>query len=124
LVGENGPELIRPLTPTIVSPFEENRDTLASQLTRATALDAFDENGQAIQGSNTTYNNNRIEQGAMEDGMSEASTIKFESFSVGGIDVVGRAEAEAIGQRAAKQARAQVYRDLKNKPGVRAGVGV
>ena len=34
VVGENGPELIRPLVPTMVSPFDENRDTLATQATK------------------------------------------------------------------------------------------
>lgn len=124
LVGENGPELIRPLTPTVVSPFEENSKTLATQVARAATLDAFDENGQAIAGSTTVYQNNSAEKQAAAMQAEGSEMIRFESFSVGGIDVVSRNEAEAIGQRAAKQARAQVYRDLKNKPGVRAGVGV
>ena len=112
------------MTPTLVSPFDENSKSLANELLSATTDQAYADNEAAIVNSNNTVRETTREK-EMAMAMSEGSEmIRFESYNVGGMDVVSKAEAEAIGQRAAKQARAQVYRDLKNKPGARAGVGI
>ena len=53
-----------------------------------------------------------------------SETVKFETFNVGGMDVVSRAEALEIGRQSAKTARAQLLSDLKNRPSMRSGIGI
>ena len=89
--------------------------------------DAFQENAQSI---NTTNNYIRgvgeaqAQEAAFSSMAAGDGTIKFESMNIGGMDVVTREEAIAIGQESAKQARAQVFNDLKNKPARRAQIGL
>ena len=52
------------------------------------------------------------------------STVTFDTYRVGEMDVVTREDAIRIGQQSAKQAEANVYKGLRNMPAVRGRTGV
>ena len=52
------------------------------------------------------------------------STVSFDTYRVGEMDVVTREDAIKIGQQSAKQAEANVYKGLRNMPAVRGRSGV
>ena len=52
------------------------------------------------------------------------STVSFDTYRVGEMDVVTREDAMKIGMQSAKQAEANVYKGLRNMPAVRGRSGV
>ena len=52
------------------------------------------------------------------------STVSFDTYRVGEMDVVTREDAMRIGMESAKQAEANVYKGLKNMPAIRGRSGV
>ena len=52
------------------------------------------------------------------------STVTFDTYRVGEMDVVTREDAIRIGQQSAKQAEANVYKGLRNMPAIRSRSGV
>ena len=71
---------------------------------------------------NQTERTYRESMMAMTSGTSQP--ITFETYSIGGMDVVTREEAEMIGQQASKQATARVFDAMKNSPATRRKVGL
>ena len=55
---------------------------------------------------------------------SNKSTVSFDTYRVGEMDVVTREDAIKIGMQSAKQAEANVYKGLRNMPAVRSRSGV
>ncbi len=140
ITGEEGPELFIPgVSGTIVpnDPFEAAVGALSGE---STTSDAFDDNAEAIgvarsfaenNQSLTTTNNYMKAQGELQgqEALLNSVTmnndvIQFETYQIGEMDVVTREEAIRIGQQSAKQAKAQVFSDLKNKPAARAQLGM
>ena len=128
IVGERGPELFVPDVAGTVIPndaFDIARAAMGGAV--SSTPDAFAENAASISTTNN-YIRNASESAAQEAALGSITsgdrTIKFESMNVGGMDVVTREEAIAIGQESAKQAKAQVFSDLKNKPARRAMLGM
>ena len=64
------------------------------------------------------------EESESESVTTGTTTIAFETYSIGGMDVVTRDEAIRIGQESAKQAKAQVFSDMRNKPSTRRQLGM
>ena len=55
---------------------------------------------------------------------SSPNRIEVDTVNVGGLDVISQEQFQVGMQATAKQARAQVFSDLKNKPARRAMVGL
>lgn len=126
-VGENGTEIFVPGKSGQVFSNEEifaaTRAAVAN--TQTSGEDAFDQNAQALGTSAEIIKETMREtQIAMLGSDSSSETIRFETYSVGGMDVVTREEALKIGKNAAAAAKASVFTDLKNKPRIRAGIGL
>jgi len=123
IVGENGPELIRPLTPTLVSPFDENRDSLANAVVNAGADAAFAETQEALGQSTAVMSSNamRSEQQKLAD---SSSRMMIETTVINNVEYATVDQVQKAAKLASKEARSRVFADLKNKPSARAGVGV
>ena len=122
VVGENGPELIRPLVPTMVSPFDENRESLATQATKAIASDAFGEASEVMGQSTAVMATNSARSESKE--FTSASSMTIETQVINSVEYATVDQVQAAAKAASKEARARVFSDLKNKPTARAGVGV
>ena len=128
LVGENGPEIIRPLTTTAVIPndaFGEARDAIRTNSPASdSVVDAFAD-AQASIGSSASVMQMKA-QGAAQQSMMDGGSVSVDvkTVNVGGLDVVSTEQFAAGMEATAKKARAQVFNALKNKPAARAGVGV
>jgi tape measure domain-containing protein len=111
LVGENGPELFVP----------DQRGTVVGS-------NAFDAAKQAMVTSSSVQSSTAAldreqEQVEMMNNPSPLD-VRFETYSIGGMDVVTREEAMKISEQSAKKARAQVFADMRNKPATRAQLGI
>ena len=150
LVGERGPEIIRPLTPTAVIPnnsFAEAAAALSSgpvAMSEGDSLDdqpgstAYSENARAIEAINNAYSQNSSAiANSSSTYLSNMQAANMERAASGGsmnvaVDttVINNQEYVTVAQfseglnKTAKQARARVFSDLKNKPSARAGVGL
>lgn len=137
IVGEKGPEIIVPNTSGTVLPneaFDDARGALRGN-TEADISDtseAFVAAANAVERTNQTFSNRQVinqeesnftsfTQAMMTPGR---STVKFETKSVGGMDVVTRDQALQIGAESAKAAEANVFSALRNKPSVRRSIGM
>lgn len=124
LVGEKGPEIITPLSPTLVTPFDATREAVAKSAEGIAAEDAFSENAAALGATASTFANReaaakQAEMMTSTSGMMNIETTVINSVEYATVDQVQQASAAA-----AKNARARVFSDLKNKPSARAGVGL
>ena len=97
----------------------------------AGAIQAFADSGSAMAtaSSNRASNSAAAAQAAaMQTAESYfsagTSTVKFDTYRVGEMDVVTREDAIKIGKQSARQAEANVYKGLKNMPAIRGRSGV
>ena len=129
IVGEKGPELFIPgVSGTVVSndvAFGDAADAMAG------SSQAFAESAQAMEMAMATRSSNSAaaaEASAMQSAdayfTSGTSTVSFDTYRVGEMDVVTREDAMKIGMDAAKKAEANVYKGLRNMPAVRGRSGV
>ena len=126
LVGEKGPEIIVPAQPQMVIPNDPFKDAAAAITSPAgTTADPFAAT-EAVMGSAAQVMQSEAaeRQASAMAQASDGGAIKFETYSVGGMDVVTKAEAMEIGRQAAKTARARVFGELKNSPSRRGGIGL
>jgi TP901 family phage tail tape measure protein len=153
IVGERGPELFVPDTTGTVIPNDAFAESAAALLSRsdgpdassdgdviADADDAFRSNGEALevskyfsQNSQSISNNasymrqmseSQSQQIAMNTMLEDTIRVQVDTVNVGGLDVVTTEQFAEGMQKTAKQARAQVFSDMKNKPSVRRKVGM
>jgi hypothetical protein len=133
VVGEAGPELFIPgKSGTVVAAdqFGAAKEALADETKTLTAFEvarASMERSIETRATNVTEKKEQAVETATalaEATNSSTSTVRFETYRVGEMDVVTREEAMRIGQQSAKQAEANVYRGLKNKPARRAKAGI
>ena len=127
-MGEQGAELFIPgQAGTIVSndAFMDAADAMTG------ASRAFAESGEALAMANVTRGANTAaaaEASAMQTAetyfASGKSTVSFDTYRVGEMDVVTREDAIKIGMESAKQAEANVYKGLRNMPAIRNRSGV
>ena len=133
LVGEKGPELFVPdQAGTVISNDEAFGDAQQAMTTAvANNVTAFEQANEAMgmatatRAANTTA---AAETSAMQTAeayfTSGKSTVTFDTYRVGEMDVVTREDAIRIGQQSAKQAEANVYKGLRNMPAIRSRSGV
>ena len=132
LVGERGPELFVPDSAGTIIPnevaFGDAQDAMTSESSSRST--AFADAGEAMAMASSTRNSNSAESdgkqavSAIEQHITSGkSTVSFETYRVGEMDVVSREEALKIGMQSAKQAEANVYRGMRNMPAIRARTG-
>ena len=128
IVGENGPELFVPgKSGTVVN----NSDFADAAAAMTGASQAFTDSGEAMAMATATRSANTAaaaEASAMQTAetyfANGKSTISFDTYRVGEMDVVTREDAIKIGMQSAKKAEANVYKGLRNMPAVRGRTGV
>jgi hypothetical protein len=111
IVGERGPELFVPDTAGTVVPnnaFNAARQSMTSS--------------RSVQASTAATEREQEQLEVMQN--SSALDVRFETYSIGGMDVVTRDEAMKISEQSAKRARAQVFADMRNRPSTRAKLGI
>ena len=129
IVGEQGPELFVPgRSGTIVSndvAFGDAADAMTG------ASQAFAASSEALGMATATRSANTAaaaEASAMQTAETYfaggKSTVSFDTYRVGEMDVVTREDAIKIGMQSAKQAEANVYKGLRNMPAIRSRSGV
>lgn len=125
LVGENGPELFVPGRQGLVVPNDIFAATRAALNQGGTSSSApFEENAQALAVS-TSYNRERVlerDRQTMLTGAGGSMVIQTEvinNVEYATVDQVAQAAAAS-----ARQARAQVIADMRNKPSTRASLGL
>ena len=128
IVGEKGPELFIPgKSGTIM-----NNDAFTDAAAAMTgASQAFADSGEAMAMATATRSANTAaaaEASAMQTAETYfaggKSTVSFDTYRVGEMDVVTREDAIKIGMQSAKQAEANVYKGLRNMPAIRSRSGV
>ena len=127
IVGEKGAELFVPDVPGRILPADDYEAARVAMGGSATASDTAPEIDQAYADNTASIGSASVRMADRESGSASGpngSTIKFETFSVGAMDVVTREEALKIGQESAAQARAQVFNDMRNRPAIRRQIGV
>ena len=93
------------------------------------AAEYFGDSYTAMQNVNTTYSNrsattmNEAQTAALQSAGTD-TTIRYESVTINEVNYVTQEEAEKIGKRSAQAAKADVYRELRNRPAARSRVGV
>ncbi len=129
LVGERGPELFVPDSAGTIIPNEVAFDDASNAM--VAQADAFAAAGESLNETNVIRAANQTataEQTAMKAAdeyfQSDKSTISFDTFRVGEMDLVTREDAMKIGMESAKQAEANVYKGLRNMPAIRGRSGV
>ena len=130
LVGERGPELFAPSTAGNVISHEQifavTRQAMASSANGSPttdAADAFTANDAVLGQSRAAAerSSERAQMAAMANGSVD---VKFETVRIGQMDFVTPEQLMESNRMTAKQARSQVFADLKNKPSARAAIGL
>lgn len=139
LVGEKGPELFIPDTAGTVVPNDQAFGDARNALVNTTALAVDDFEDEAIQAafnasrdSLKVVNNqtrerqveNSFTEMMMTAGSSQDMNIRFDSRVINSVEYVTAEQFQKGIVESAKEARAQVFSDLKNKPSVRRSVGM
>ena len=123
--GKGGfPALLHPQE-TVVDHYQEAQSAMVEP------SKAFADSSEAMEMAMATRSSNTAsaaEASAMQTAesyfASGKSTVRFDTYRVGEMDVVTREDAIRIGQQSAKQAEANVYKGLRNMPSVRSRSGV
>jgi len=125
VVGERGPELFVPDTAGTVLPneaFAAARAALGGSGTNDSD-DAFNENVSSINNTNTYLQQQAIateNQGIMRN----SSGMLIQTQVINNVEYATIDQVAAASAASAKQARAQVFSDMKNRPAIRRQVGV
>ena len=126
VVGETGPELFVPgktgtIVPTDV--FEATRNAIQGNAPAGGDSDAFAQNSVAMGNSATITKENSLvrEMGMREN---EPIDVRYESTVINSVEYVTAEQFQKGISSSVKQSRASVYKDLRNKPAARSGVGI
>ena len=125
VVGEKGPELFVPgKTGTVVPAdvFEATRAALGTGQ-EGGDTEAFDQNSVAL-GTSSSISRERTLERAFEQNRNEPIDVRYEAVVINDVSYVTTDEFEKGIRRSVQQSKSSVFRDLKNKPSARAGVGL
>ena len=125
VVGEKGAELFVPgKTGTIVPAdvFEATRAALGTGQ-EGGDTEAFDQNSVAL-GTSSNISRERTLERAFEQNRNEPIDVRYEAVVINDVSYVTTDEFEKGIRRSVQQSKSSVFRDLKNKPSARAGVGL
>ena len=125
LVGEEGPELFIPDTAGTIVPndaFDVARSAMDGGGSKEPA-DAFAENSQSIAAANSYVRERTLERESTTTTGSSGSIV-VETQVINQVEYASVDQLEKATALSAKQARAQMFNDLKNKPSKRAMLGM
>ena len=136
IVGEEGPELFLPDTSGTVIPndaFAAARGAMGGSRGGSTSEDgglnsdsvirSFSENSNSITMTNSYMRERSMERESMAV-MGGGGSMVIEAQVINNVEYASVEQVQAASAAAAKQARAQVFSDMKNKPSRRAMVGL
>lgn len=125
LVGENGPELFVPGRQGLVVPndiFAATRAALNSGSSKGG--DAFAENAQALTVSNSYTRERTLERERQTMLTGAGGSMVIETQVINNVEYATVDQVAQAASASAKQARAQVFADMRNKPSTRASLGM
>jgi hypothetical protein len=124
IVGEEGPELFIPgVTGTVTNndQFEAARDAMSGSSSGSSS--AFSENADAI-ASSSSYARERTLERERSESITSAGSMVIETQVINSTEYATVDQLRQSNAATAKQARAQVFSDMKNRPAIRRQVGV
>ena len=124
-VGEAGPELFIPgVTGTVTSndQFEAARNAMGGG-GGSTNEEAFAENSNSITTTNS-YMRERSMENSNQTAAGPGGSVIVETQVINNVEYASVDQVQAAAAGAAKQARAQVFSDLRNRPASRAQIGM
>lgn len=124
IVGERGPELFIPGANGSITnndQFEAARKAMGGGDVGSSS--AFDENAEAIAVANSYTRERVMERERNENNFSTGSMV-IETQVINNVEYASVEQVEKATAASAEQARAKVYRELRNKPAVRSSVGL
>ena len=126
VVGEKGPELFVPgKTGTIVPAdvFEATRQAVNGNGPEGGDTEAFDQNSVAL-GSSASVTRERSMERAFAANRNQEIDVRYESTVINSVEYVTADQFQKGIKDSVNQSRASVYKDLRNKPAARSGVGI
>ena len=123
LVGERGPELFVPDGPGTVIPNEAFDAARGAMGGAATPSEAFADNTSSISTTNS-YIRERAFESNNQTTVGSGGSMVIETQVINNVEYASVEQLRVASAAAAKQARAQVFSDMKNKPSRRAMVGM
>ena len=123
IVGERGPELFIPDSAGTVIPNEAFDEARGAMGGAATPSEAFADNTSSISTTNS-YMRERDFETNNQTTVGGAGSMVIETQVINNVEYASVEQVRVASEAAAKQARAQVFSDMKNKPSRRAMVGL
>ena len=124
IVGERGPELFIPGASGSISnndQFEAARDAMSGG--GSGSSEAFSENAGALAVSNS-YTRERTLERENNERSTSSGTMLVETQVINNVEYVSKEQLEVATAASAKQARAQVFNDMRNRPSTRRQLGI
>ncbi len=125
LIGEKGPELFVPDGPgTVLSnnqAFDAARDAMGGS--GGGSSNAFNENADALAVSNS-YTRERVMEKERSERSTSSGTMLIETQVINNVEYATIDQVDKAASASAKQARAQVFSDMRNKPSTRRQLGI
>jgi hypothetical protein len=123
IVGERGPELFVPDTAGTVLPNEAFAAARSAMGGSSDSADAFAENSNSISATNSFIRERTMER-ENQTTIGGGGSMVIETQVINNVEYATLEQVRVASAASAKQARAQVFSDMKNKPSRRAAVGL
>lgn len=125
VVGEQGAELFIPGKSGTIVPADVFNATRAAMSggSEGGNSDAFDQNAVAI-GTNSSITKEKAVTREMAMAGSTAVDVRYDATVINDVSYVSEEQFQAGLKAAVAQSKASMFRDLKNKPSARAGIGI
>lgn len=125
VVGEQGAELFIPGKSGTIVPADVFNATRAAMSggSEGGDSDAFDQNAVAI-GTNSSITKEKAVTREMAMAGSTAVDVRYDATVINDVSYVSEEQFQAGLKAAVAQSKASMFRDLKNKPSARAGIGI
>lgn len=125
VVGEQGAELFIPGKSGTIVPADVFNATRAAMSggSEGGDSDAFDQNAVAI-GTNSSITKEKAITREMAMAGSTAVDVRYDATVINDVSYVSEEQFQAGLKAAVAQSKASMFRDLKNKPSARAGIGI
>ena len=125
MVGEQGAELFIPGKSGTIVPSDVFNATRAAMAggTEGGDSDAFDQNAVAI-GTNSSITKEKATTREMALAGNSAVDVRYDSTVINNVSYVSEEQFQQGIKTAIAQSKASMFRDLKNKPSARSGIGI
>ena len=123
VVGERGPELFIPDAPGTVLTNDQAFDAARGAMGGGGSSEAFSENADALAVSNS-YTRERVMEKERNERSTSSGTMLIETQVINNVEYATVDQVDKAAAASAKQARAQVFSDMKNKPSTRRQLGM